>query len=144
MAVTKHKAWSASIATALSTELNSLGNGSSSSASAAIDNTSNLDLLVDLVLTVATQGSARGAAAVVEVYLMPAVDGTNYDDAVRNVAELVAVFTLDATTTARQVTRRDIPIPPGLFKLVAYNGTGQPLAASGNTLKYRAHNIETA
>lgn len=144
MAVTKHKAWSASIATALSTELNSLGNGSQSSASSAIDNTSALDLLIDMTLTVATQGSARSAGATVSVYLVPALDGTNYDDAVAGNAELVAVFPLDAATTARQQTRRDIPIPPGLYKLFAVNNTGQALAASGNLVEIRAHNIETA
>lgn len=144
MATTKHKAWSASIASALPTELNSLGSGSTSSASSAIDNTSALDLYDDLTLTVAAQGSARSAGAVVSVYLVPALDGTNYDDAVASNAELVAVFPLDAATTARQQTRRDIPIPPGLFKYFAVNSTGQALASSGNILERRPHSIETA
>lgn len=142
MAATKHKAYTASIASALTTELNSLGNGSTSSASAAIDNTSNLDLFHDLTLTVATQGSARSAGAVVSVYLVPALDGTNYDDVSASTAELVAVFPLDAATTARQSTRRDVPVPPGLFKYFAVNSTGQAFAASGNLLEWRAHSIE--
>lgn len=144
MATTKHKAYTASIASALTTELNSLGNGSTSSASSAIDNTSNLDLYHDLTLTVAAQGSSRSAGACVSVYLVPALDGTNYDDVHATTAELVAVFPLDAATTARQSTRRDVPVPPGLFKYFAVNSTGQAFASSGNILEYRAHSIETA
>jgi hypothetical protein len=144
MATTKHKAWSAAIASALTTELNSLGSAANSTASAAIDNTTARDLYYDLTLTVATQGSARTAGAVVNVYLVPALDETNYDDVNETTAELVAVFPLDAATTARQVTRRDIPVPPGLFKFFARNVTGQAFAASGNILEYRPHNVETA
>lgn len=144
MATTKHKAYTASIATALSAELNSLGNGSTSSASSAIDNTSGLDLFADLTLTVAAQGSARSSGATIGVYVTQALDGTNYDDTQSTTAELVAVFSLDAATTARQASRRDVPIPPGLFKLFAVNNTGQALAASGNLVEYRFHSVETA
>ena len=144
MTTTKHKAYTAAIATVLSTELNSLGSGSTSSASSAIDNTSNLDLFADLTLTIALQASARSTGAIVSVYMTQALDGTNYDDTLSATAELVAVFPLDAATTARQATRRDVPIPPGLFKLFVVNSTGQALAASGNLLEYRAHSIETA
>ena len=144
MAVTKHKAYTAAIASALTTDLNSLANGSASAASAALDNTSNLDLYHDLTLTIATQGSARSAGATVSVYLTMALDGTNYDDVNATTAELVAVFALDAATTARQATRRDVPVPPGLFKYFVVNSTGQAFASSGNILEYRAHSIETA
>lgn len=143
MSVTKHKAYTASIATILSSELNSLANSTMSAASSAIDNTVTLDLYADLTLTVAAQGSARSSGATVEVWMVMALDDTNYDDLVRNVSELVAVFSLDAATTARQTTRRDIPVPPGKFKFAIYNATGQAFASSGNLLEYRFHNIET-
>ena len=45
-----------------------------------------------------------------------------------------------AATTARRLTKVNIPIPPLKFKLYAWNKTGQALAASANTLKYRRHN----
>lgn len=143
MADTTHKGYTASIASALTTELNSLGNNSNTSASSAIDNTSNLDLFHDLTITLNTQGGARSAGATVAVYMTMALDGTNYDDTSHETAELVAVFTFDAATTARQATRRDIPIPPGLFKYFVRNQTGQSLAASGNLLEYRAHSLKT-
>ena len=144
MSTTKHKAYSAAIASVLTTDLNSLASGGTSAASAALDNTSALDLFADLTLTIATQGSARSAGANVAVYLTQALDGTNYDDAHAGTAELVAVFSLDAATTARQSSRRDVPIPPGLYKLFLVNNTGQALAASGNILEHRMHSIETA
>ena len=144
MATTKHKSYSAAIASILTTELNALANGSASSASSAIDNTSNLDLYHDLTLTVAAQGSSRSAGATVSVYMTMALDGTNYDDTSAGTAELVATFQLDAATTARQSTRRDIPVPPGLFKYFVVNNTGQAFAATSSLLEYRAHSIETA
>lgn len=144
MASTTHKAYSAAAATALSTELNSLATATNSSASSAIDNTSALDLYMDLELVIAAQGVARSAGAYVAVYMVHALDGTNYDDVHETTAELCAVFPLDAATTARRRTVRDIPIPPGLFKLFARNVTGQTTASSGSTVKYRLHSITTA
>lgn len=144
MATTKHKAYTGAIASVLTTELNSLASGSASSASSALDNSSALDLFADLTLTVAAQGSARSAGANVSVYMTQALDGTNYDDTLAATAEVVAVFSLDAATTARQASRRDVPVPPGLFKLFAVNNTGQALAASGNILEIRYHSVETA
>lgn len=140
-ASTTHKGYTQSIASALTTELNSLGSGSTSSASSAIDNTTNLDLFMDLVLNVAAQGSSRSAGATITVYMAVAVDGSTYDDANATTAIPVAVFSLDAATTARQATRTDIAIPPALFKLFAVNSTGQALAASGSFVKYRTHSV---
>lgn len=143
MAISKHSAYTAAIASALTTQLNSLANNANTAASAEIDNTTDLNLYHDLTLTIATQGSARSAGATVTVYLIMALDGTNFDDVDATTAEVAAVFPLDAATTARQATRRDIPIPPGKFKYFIRNTTGQALAASGNLLEYRAHNVES-
>jgi hypothetical protein len=144
MATTKHKAYTAAIASVLTTDLNSLANAGISAASSALDNTSNLDLYDDLTFTIATQGGARSAGATVSVLMVQALDGTNYDDVETTCGQLVAVFPLDAATTARQVSVRDVPIPPGLFKYFVRNNTGQAFAASGNILERRPHSIETA
>jgi hypothetical protein len=143
MATVKHGSYG-TITSALTTELNSLANATTSSASSAIDNTTDLHLFHDLTLTIATQGVARSSGSTVEVYMAPALDGTNYDDVHETTAELVAVFSLDAATTARQATRRDIPVPPGLWKYFVRNRTGQAFAASGNILEYRAHSVTVA
>lgn len=142
MASITHKGYTQSITSILTTELDGLANATMSSASSAIDNSSNLDLFMDLQLYVHTQGSARSAGATVEVYLSIALDGTNYSDVLAATSELIAVFPLDAATTARYVTRRDIPIPPSAtFKLAVYNRTGQAFAANTSTLRYRTHSV---
>jgi hypothetical protein len=144
VADTKHSPYT-SIQTALSTELNSLGNDSNSSASSAIDNTSGLHLFMDLELVVATQASARSSSARVTVFRIGALDGTNYADTHEVTAEQIGTFVLDAATTARRLDSvRDVPVPPGLFKLFVRNQTNQSFAASGNTLNYRLHSIVTA
>jgi hypothetical protein len=144
MATTQHQAYAAAIASVLTTDLNSIANAAISAASSAIDNTSNLDLYDDLTFTIATQGGARSAGATVSVLMVQALDGTNYDDVDTTCGQLVAVFPLDAATTARQVSVRDVPIPPGLFKYFVRNNTGQAFASSGNILERRPHSIETA
>ena len=128
------------------TELNSLADSTSdttgfSAAGAEIANETNLYQYINLELVVAAQGAARSAGAFVAVYINYAADGTTYDDTSNKAfAELLAVFPLDAATTARRLTKTNIPIPPLDFKLLVLNDTGQALAATLNTLKYRRHN----
>ena len=135
-----------SLTSALTTELNSLADSTSdttgfSAVSAEIPNETDLFQYISLELVVAAQGSARSAGAFVAVYINYSADGTTYDDASNKAfSELLAVFGLDAATTARRLTRVNIPIPPLDFKLLELNDTGQAFAASGNTLKYRRHN----
>lgn len=135
----------ATIATALSTELNSLANNGSSAASSAIDNTTALDMWADLELNLGTFGSAPSAGAYVEIYLIPSVDGTNYADGSSSVAPaqelLVGAFSVRANTAAQRLALRGVPVPPGLFKFLAINKTGQAMNASGNTLKYCTYHL---
>ena len=144
MAATTHKGYTAAIASILTTELNSLSNGSVSSASSAVDNSSALDLFCDFTFTIATQGGSRSTGATVSVFMVQALDGSNYDDVQVTCSQLVAVFPLDAATTARQCSVRDVPVPPGLYKLFILNSTGQAFASSGNILEHRFHSITTA
>src|SRR5690349_13230772 len=132
------------IGTALSTEMNSLANSTSDTTgfcalSSEINNESGLYQYIDLELHLATQGSARSSGAVVYVMISAAVDNTpTYpDDSNAAYAQILAAFQFDAATTARTLTAQNLPIPPLKFKLYAWNKTGQALAASGNTLKYR-------
>jgi hypothetical protein len=141
MADTTHKSY-ATIATALSTDLNSLANNTASAASAAIDNTTALELYADWELVLDTT-SSRTAGCVVSLYITVALDGTNYSDTSSSSAELLGVFTLATGTGASRVVIRDTPIPPGLFKVFVVNSSTQALNATGNTVKYRTHSIKT-
>ena len=139
--IIKLNGFTAAISSLLTTELNSTANSTNTAASAAIDNTANLDLWCDLTLTLATQGVARSIGARVAVYLIAALDGTNYDDVNETTAEVWRTFPFDAATTARQVTRFRNPVGPGLYKVFARNLTGQTLAASGNLLEARFYSL---
>jgi hypothetical protein len=128
--------------TLLSTGLNSLANNAQA-ISAAFDNTQGQTgdgyTLCDLELVV-TYGGAPTANTGVSVWLVGSQDGSNYEDGDASVtpARLPdVVFPLRAVTTAQRVIRR-VWLPWGLVKAVLRNdGTGQAMAASGNTLKIR-------
>lgn len=134
----------ATIGTALSTQLDGLTSGSSSAASAAIDNSATHALYHDLELAV-TFGVAPADNAVVEVYLLPSVDDTNYADGSNTVLPrgnlLAGVFFVRNVTTAQRLALRNVEVPPGSFKYLIRNTAGQSMAASGNTLKYRPHEL---
>jgi hypothetical protein len=136
-----------SSANALTTELDALANGSYTNGSAAIDNTSNLYLLEDLELTV-TFGSSPTDKAPVEVYLLPSIDGTNYADGSSSVTParslFVGSFLVRNTTSAQRLLLRGVPLPPGKYKYMVKNGTGQAFPASGSVIKRIPYNHQVS
>ncbi len=130
----------------LTTGLNSLANDGQV-LGAEIDNSTALDTFCDVEFNVATQGSARSAGAYIAVFLIPTPDGTNYwygDGSTDPPANrLIATLPLDAAVTARRTGAQMLTIPPGKYKLLFENKTGQALAASGNTAGYRNYSLES-
>lgn len=135
MADIKYKA--GSLATVMTTALNSLADDARA-LSGEVDNTTALDFWDDLELLV-TYGTAPDAGAVVECYVVPSVDGTNYTDGSGSVeppaTTFAGVFPLRAVTSAQRVALRGVQLPPGKFKYLLKNTAGQAMASSGNTLK---------
>jgi len=125
-------------ATALSTELNGLTDGTFSSSSGAIDNTVQpRNQIIALELNLASLSPATGAF--VDVWIEYAADGTNFSDHGKalQTAGLLATFQLDtAATTAQRLPVQFKPVLGLKFKLSARCKAGVALNASGNTLKY--------
>lgn len=135
------------LATAMSTELNSLAATTGKAISAAIDNSSNLDLFDDLELTV-TFATAPTAGTLVEVYLVTSIDGgTTYSDGSTTVLPqsslFVGGFAVRAVTTIQRMHIRGVALPPGLFKYVVQNTTNQPFPASGSTLERNPYQLQS-
>lgn len=139
--------WNAPSATTtvLSTGLNSLGNNTMSAASSAISNQTNLDIYVDIEVNLASLSPAAGAY--VALYILEAVDGSNYpaqsdSDLRLTGTQLLCVIPVGVTaTTAQRVAVRNIIIPPGTFEIKLDNQTGVSLGASGNTVKFNAYDV---
>lgn len=132
------------ITSALTTELNTLTNGSYSAASAAITNeTGGTGLYEYMALELVLASLTPTGTPSISVFLLPTVDGTNYEDGGGATAPasgaLLCVFDLSTATAAKRRTRSGLVIPPLDFKLVLLNSAGPSLASSGNTLRYRRY-----
>ena len=135
--------WSsyASIQTALSTGLNSLADNDTN-ISAAIDNSSNLHLFMDVEVYLASVDLSAQTNPAVYIYVITSLDGTNYEDGSDSVVPPqmpTRIAALRAVNGAQRRVVRGIAITPGLFKIVVENQSGAALAASGNTVKYRTY-----
>jgi hypothetical protein len=131
--------------TLLSTELNALANTAASAASSAIANQTNLDVYADLELVLASLTPV--APNYGTLYVLEAIDGTNYPSATAAVlrnqpSQILCTFALDTTaTTAQRIVVRNVVLPPGSFKVVFDNQAGVALAGSGNTVKMITYNV---
>lgn len=146
-ASTTHKAYE-TIASVLTTELNSLANAGYSSASSAqgSDGTGG-PLLADFEMV--TGGAQSATNSVVgELYVLRSADGTNYEttpsSTVPGVDSFAGQFTDASGSSTKRCIIRDVPNPPGLWKAVYKNASGSSHAASGNTVKVRHHSLSTA
>jgi hypothetical protein len=129
----------------LTTELNSLADNAASAASSAIANQTNLDVYADIELVLASLSPA--APNYCTLYILEAIDGTNYPSATAGVlrnqpSQILCSFSLDTTaSTAQRVVVRNVVLPPGSFKVVLDNHAGVALASSGNSVKMNTYNV---
>lgn len=135
------------LTTVMSTELNALGSSSGKAISAAMDNTDNQDLFANLELTV-TFASAPTVGTVVELYLLPSLDGgTSYADGSTSVLPqsslYVGGFAVRAITTVQRLHMRGVSLPPGFFKYLVQNTTNQAFPATGSTLEDNRYQLQS-
>ena len=139
--------WNApsAIITVLAAELNALAHNTMAGPSVAIANQTNLDMYVDVELTLAALSPATGGY--VAIYLAEAIDGANYpapsvaDQRQQTDALLCTVVLSTTAGTAQRLVKRQVVIPPGTFKLYLDNQAGAAFGAAGNTLKLLPYNV---
>lgn len=135
------------VATVMSTELNALGASTGKAISSAFDNASNLDLFADLELAVDFV-TAPTAGSVVEVYLLPSLDGgSTYPDGSSSILAqsslFVGGFAVRNTTAAQIMAMRGVALPPGTYKWLVQNTTNQAFPASGSTLRANTYQLQS-
>lgn len=128
------------IKTALSTELNAMANNANVLSSAVSFDAADVGMRFvegELLVTFPTAPNANFAFC---VWLLREVDGTNYEDGGTSVTPTRPpdmIFTVRAVTTAQRMVQV-ADLPPGAPRVLIRNdGTGQAIAASGNTFKLR-------
>ena len=126
----------------LTTELNGMADGFRV-ISATIDNTTALNFFDDLVLSIGNIGSNRDAGAIVELFLLEALDDTNFVDGGVSIepaqSDLVGVFNIRTSTAAQVHVVRGVALPPTKYKYLVKNKTGEALSVINNTLERRPY-----
>jgi hypothetical protein len=140
------------VTTVMSTELNALAATTGKAISSAIANDESqaqptLDLFADVELAVDFV-TAPTAGTVVELYLLPSIDGgTTYPDGSTSVLPqsslYVGGFAVRNTTAAQIMVIRGVALPPGYYKYLVQNTTNQPFPATGSTLRENTYQLQT-
>lgn len=130
------------------TEINSIVNGNAIASSIVVTNGTALDVYMDVSAALGSITSAAGAPYL-GLYLCPLnQDGTTYCDGrfASSAAGpplsqyfMCAIPLIPSVTQAQEGACTGNIIPPGSFKLVAYNQAGATIAASANTIAYRTY-----
>lgn len=131
------------IVSLMTTDLNGIGSAAyATSAAAGADGTA-ANLIGDFELALATLTPT--GTPLVDLWLIRSADGTNYEDNTTPPPSdsYVGTFEVSTGAGAKRLILRDRVLPPGLFKAVIRNRTNVSFNASGNTLKFRAHNLQT-
>lgn len=137
---------SADVSTVISTEMNSL-QPEFRCISQEINNSSGLYLFNDVELFLNTNNQTPRYGSVVELYLLSAVDSTNFEDGSASInpspSSLVGVFNIMPSVNSQRQTLKQITIPPCKYKYLIVNKTGTNLPANNNTLKIVPYRYKT-
>jgi len=134
--------------TLLSTECNSVANGSYCTLGAEVDNSAGQKgVYADIVWTSGgTMSPASSPPPVITCWLLVAADGTNYEDGSASIVpgrpSDFSVKIRSGTTITPVQSRRQVILPPGKFKTLCVNSVGVSFPSSGNTLKAYIYQIQ--
>lgn len=124
----------------LTTELNALADDGTV-LGAAINNSSNRDMLLKVQVQLASVDLSAQTSSGVILRLIESIDGgTVYED--NDDTAYGITLAVEASSQAH-VRIGDLYIPPGYFKLEVVNTTGAAFAATGNVLSYAPYTVET-
>lgn len=128
----------------LTTQLNSLATATYCAlGSVEHDNSANLDMwaIAELYVTFGTNPTLNSP---VHLYGIKAPDGTDYQDGTASLRPpddtFLGTFQLYNNTSAQRLYTRMFRLLPVKYKFIVYNGSGQTMAASGNTVKLFTNN----
>ena len=127
--------------TYLTTELNSLANGSNV-LGAAIDNSSNKDLYADVEIYLASVDLSAQVNPAIYIWLVSRTNGTDFEDGGASTNPARApdkIIPLRAVNGAQRVFARGLLLTPDQGKLLIGNRAGAALAAASNTIKYMVY-----
>lgn len=138
------------IATALSTGLNSLGNGNTAISSAIDFTAAGVDRkqYIDIEVYIASVDLSAQVNPAIYLWILARTDGTNYEDGTAGTPGTIparppdAIFPLRAVNAAQRVFQRMILTTPDNGEILVKNAAGAALASSGNTVKYYTYGIE--
>lgn len=125
----------------MTTELNSIANNANAIANTAWDNslTAALWLDGDFRFNLATGITPAGSLSI-ELFLLPAIDGTNYPDGsatiVPSISHFRRQFFFRAVTGAQVSDIEAVRLPFHKFKALIINRLGVTLPSSGNILSF--------
>lgn len=129
----------------LSTELNNLANAARTNQGTELNNATNLDTIAWAEVSV-TFGAAPSAGGYLVLYLIPALDGTNYAQGSSTLPPgghaAVATIPVQATTNAQRIASQAFRLPPSKVKFILENQSGQAFPASGSVVAIYTSNEE--
>jgi hypothetical protein len=120
----------------ITTGLNSLADATATAASSAINNTTNLNTVMDIAIMLGSFNPS-GSPYIEIRKLELNGDGSTYDDS--TTSSIIGAIAVATGSSAKVGTLIGVPLTLGQFKIIAVNRTGTTLAASANTLYYRTY-----
>jgi hypothetical protein len=145
----KYTARSAAVVVLSDAEINGVANGVVSSLSATqVNITAGVRFpLAQVEINLAAQAANRSAGAYIAVYFVPSLDDTTFGTITGECIDnyfVGSVSVNSAALAAATLILDRVRVPVGNYKVAIKNGTGQLLAAAGNTVELRTYTNEDA